>query len=218
MSSGAYADLNLSTTVGDHPAAVQQNRALLSQWVGAPLVFATQVHGTDIAVVTEVPTGQPRADGLVTTRRGLGLVIDSADCVPVLLADADASVIGAVHAGRVGLVAGVVPAAVAAMRAAGARVLNAAIGPAICGACYEVPARMADEVESLVPGTRCQTRWGTAGLDLVAGVVCQLTAAGVAVVAGPPACTFEDEDFYSYRRANATGHGPTGRQGAFIRC
>ena len=104
-----------------------------------------------------------------------------ADCVPVLLADPEAGVVAAVHAGRRGLVAGVVEAAVAAMVAQGADVgrMRAAIGPAIAGESYEVPAELQDEVVAVVPETRATTSWGTPALDLPAGVAAVLAAAGV---------------------------------------
>src|SRR5690606_40659126 len=96
----------------------------------------------------------------------------AADCVPVLLADPAAGVVGAAHAGRVGAAAGVVPATVEAMEALGARrdALEVVLGPAICGGCYEVPERMRAEVDARLPGSAVRTRRGTPGLDLRAGL------------------------------------------------
>jgi YfiH family protein len=140
-----------------------------------------------------------------------------ADCVPVLLADASAGVGAAVHAGRRGLVDGVVQAAVAAMVAAGARPgrVRAAIGPAICGRCYEVPAALRDEVADVVPGVAATTSWGTPALDLPAGVAAVLAAAGVTGVHRTGWCTHTDDRFFSHRRSTRTGEAP-GRCAAVV--
>jgi polyphenol oxidase len=130
-----------------------------------------------------------------------------ADCVPVLLADPVAGVVGAVHAGRAGASAGILPAAVAAMRRLGARParLEVLLGPAACGQCYEVPARMQAEVATQLPGSACRTRQGTTGLDLRAGLRCQLADAGVAGIGVDPRCTVEEPTLFSYRRDGTTG-------------
>jgi copper oxidase (laccase) domain-containing protein len=117
----------------------------------------------------------------------------------VLLADPDAGVIGAVHAGRPGLVAAVASAAVGAMRDVGARELTAWLGPRICGACYEVPAELQAELGAIVPDAVATTSWGTPSLDIGAGVRAQLEALGVPVV-DVATCTRESDDLYSYRR------------------
>jgi hypothetical protein len=130
----------------------------------------------------------------------------AADCVPVLIADADRGLVAAVHAGRKGLVAGVVHNALAHLRERGAERLVAWIGPHACGRCYEVPAEMRDEVGEYFPAARSQTSWGTPALDLGAGVRQQLEAAraGLEVeVVGFEPCTVEDDRFYSYRRQGA---------------
>ncbi|WP_432502029.1 peptidoglycan editing factor PgeF [Kineococcus arenarius] len=202
---GPYAGFNLGDHVGDDPARVGAHRAALRAAVRADeLVVPVQVHGADVVEVDAVPSRPPRADALVTRRRGLALAVVVADCVPVLLADPAAGVVGVAHAGRPGLVAGVVPAVLAAMRAAGAREVVAALGPAVCGGCYEVPAAMADEVASLVPAARATTSWGTPAVDVAAGVLAQLTEAGVRA-SGPGPCTFERADLFSYRRDGVTG-------------
>ncbi len=145
---------------------------------------------------------RPEADGIVTDRPGTTLLVRAADCVPVLLADPMAGVIGAAHCGRPGLAAGVVPATVARMRDLGAgstRCVTAWVGPHVCGACYEVPAEMQAEVGEVVPAAVATTSWGTPSLDLGAGVLAQLAAAGV-TAHDASRCTRESADLYSYRR------------------
>lgn len=161
---------------------------------------ARQVHGDDVATIDDHDSGRvPVADGLVTTRRRTALMVRVADCVPVLLADAGAGVIGAAHAGRRGVELDVVARTVERMRSLGAVGIHAWVGPHICGGCYEVPGEMRDEVAAVVPETFAETTWGTPSLDLGAGVEAQLAAAGVAVtVLG--GCTREDPRLHSYRR------------------
>ena len=194
-----YAELNLALDDGDDPAARAENRrrVLAAFAPGDTLADLRQVHGCD--VVDAVPGRRPDADALVTATEGVTLMIRVADCVPVLLADPDAGVIGAAHAGRPGLLAGVVPATVAAMRRRGAARITAWIGPHICGACYEVPEAMQAEVGAAVPAAIATTSWGTPALDIGAGVRAQLEEAGV-VVHDESRCTRESADLYSYRR------------------
>ena len=163
-----------------------------------PVVRMRQVHGADVHVVAageEPPTG----DALVTAEPGTVLMVRVADCVPVLLADPAAGVVAAVHAGRPGLVAGVVPAAVAAMRGLGATEVRAWVGPHVCGACYEVPEQMRADVSEVVPESYAETAWGTPSLDIGAGVLAQLARSGADVV-DASRCTIEDDDLFSYRR------------------
>jgi len=191
--------------VGDHaePAVRAAALAELAEATGARPVLMHQLHGADVAVVDATADEPPRADALVTDRSGVVLLARAADCVPVLLVGDDGHV-GAVHSGRPGLAAGVVPAAVARMRDLGSRELVAVIGPHVCGACYEVPNEMRDEVAELVPAARSTTSWGTAALDLGAGVRAQLDNAGVTDVRAVDRCTREDEMWPSYRRDGAT--------------
>jgi polyphenol oxidase len=207
-----YDSLNLGDHVGDDPAAVAANRELLAQELGlAPeaLAFMRQVHGRDIAVVGPVPGEPPEADGLVTRAPGVALVVLVADCVPILLAapGSDGVVLGAAHAGRKGVQAGVVPATVQAMRRLGAQVdeLVAHVGPAVCGRCYEVPPALQDEIVALAPQAHATTRSGTPGLDLPRAVLNQLTAAGVRHPAHDETCTLETPSLYSHRRDGVTG-------------
>lgn len=174
---------------------------------GVPFARISQVHGGDVVVVEDDPPREPSddvpiADALVTARRGVGLMVRVADCVPVLLAAPRTGHLGAVHAGRAGVVAGIVGRAVAQLRALGAEDVRAWVGPHVCGGCYEVPEQMREEVAALAPATHCRTRWGTPALDLGAGVLAQLEAAGVPAEA-VDACTMEDERFHSHRRDGA---------------
>jgi YfiH family protein len=168
-------------------------------------VLMRQVHGADVVVVPGgAPAGgPPTCDALATTEPGLALLARAADCVPVLLGDADAGVVAAVHSGRGGLAAGVVPAAVARMHDLGARRITAWVGPRVCGACYEVPDEMRAEVAGVVPEAWSTTRWDTPGLDLGAGVRAQLDRAGVGVVHDVGVCTLEDTAWPSHRRDGA---------------
>ncbi|GAA2153699.1 peptidoglycan editing factor PgeF [Kitasatospora kazusensis] len=211
VSTVPYGELNLGGAVGDDPAAVRQNRSLAARSLGldpADVVWMNQVHGAEVAVVTErQPEGEaPRVDAVVTDRP-LALAVLTADCTPVLLADPVAGVVAAAHAGRPGLAAGVVPAAVRAMAAQGASVgrIIAAVGPAVCGRCYEVPAALRAEVAALVPAAYAETSWGTPALDIPAGVAAQLAEAGVTEVVRSEVCTLESADHYSYRREQRTG-------------
>jgi len=202
VSAAPFDSLNLAIDGDDDAAARAANlQKVLDDFApGAGHADVRQVHGAEV-VVAEGPTLGDRADadGIVTTRRGLALTVRAADCVPLLLADADAGVVGAVHCGRPGLAAGVVPRTVAAMRAEGASEIVAWIGPHVCGGCYEVPAEMQEEVAAVVPESRATTTWGTPSIDLGAGVRAQLGAAGVAVT-DVSRCTRESDDLYSYRR------------------
>jgi len=198
----AFTDSSLD--LQGHGLGFPERLAEVEAACGVRFARLSQVHGTDVLVVDgpmdldEVPTG----DALVTTRRGLGLMVRVADCVPVLLADPVAGVIGAAHAGRPGMALGIATATVAAMREQGASVIRAWLGPHVCGRCYEVPAAMRDEVAEVVPEARAETSWGTPALDLGAGVEAQLVAAGVAV-ARVGGCTREDPSLHSYRRDGA---------------
>lgn len=159
-----------------------------------------QVHGADVAVVTEPrATPRPHADGIVTAEPGVVLMVRAADCVPVLLVAPDEGVVGAAHSGRPGLVAGVVPATVARMRELGAGRIEAWLGPHVCGRCYEVPEEMRADVAEAVPESFAETSWGTPSVDLGAGVRAQLAALDV-VAHDAGRCTRESADLYSYRR------------------
>ncbi|MGN6300231.1 MAG: polyphenol oxidase family protein, partial [Angustibacter sp.] len=146
----------------------------------------------------------PVADGLVTTLPGVVLLVRVADCVPVLLADPQRGVVGVAHAGRPGMAAGVVGAAVAALRDLGARDLVARLGPSVCPRCYEVPLAMREDVAAGRPETRSLTWDARPSIDVAAGVLAQLAERGVAV-RQLPGCTVESDRLYSYRRDGLTG-------------
>jgi YfiH family protein len=209
VSDGRYDSLNLGDHVGDDPGRVAANRARVAAEIGVQptvLRFMNQVHGSRVAHVGGHGDARPpEADALVTQEPGLALAVLVADCVPVLLTAPDA--IAVAHAGRRGVVGGIVTETVAALRelrVAPASIV-AEVGPAICGRCYEVPAAMQDEVCEKVPAARSTTRQGTRGLDLRAGVVAQLREAGVATIHVSPRCTAENADLFSYRRDGVTG-------------
>jgi polyphenol oxidase len=202
VSAVPYDSLNLALEGGDDPEATAANLdTVLADFApGASVADLHQVHGAVVDVV-DSPEGRrrPDADGVVTARPDVVLMVRAADCVPVLLADPVAGVVGAAHSGRPGLAAGVVPATVAAMRELGATAITAWIGPHVCGGCYEVPAEMRDEVGALAPAAVATTTWGTPALDLGAGVRAQLDELGATVV-DVSRCTRESDDLFSYRR------------------
>ncbi|MFZ2502696.1 MAG: polyphenol oxidase family protein [Nocardioides sp.] len=197
-----------STTVerfADTPQ-VQVDAALaqLSNACGARVVDMHQVHGASVSLVVDAAAETTaEADALVTAVPGVALLARVADCVPVLIADPAAGVIAAVHSGRPGLLAGVVPAALRAMTSLGAAPAVAWIGPHVCGRCYEVPDPMRREVVEQVPASWSETSWGTPALDLGAGVAAQLARGGVEDVREVGGCTREDSRWHSYRRDGA---------------
>ena len=225
VSTGPYASLNCSLSGGDMPEAVALNRERAARRVGADpgmLVGLTQVHGAEVVRVTEpwaVGAG-PRADAMVTDRPGVALGIVTADCAPVLLADAEAGVIGAVHAGWRGAAAGVLEATVAAMRALGATYVRAAIGPCIRQNSYEVGPDLRDAVvghdalmgklfrPSLFQHGAHGDRWQ---FDLPG--YCAARLEGLAELDVIDADTAADEArFFSHRRRTLAGGGPIGHQ------
>jgi YfiH family protein len=211
VSGAPYESLNLGLGVGDDPAAVAANREALADacdLAAADLAWMRQVHGTDVCYLG-AETAQPPGpvDAIFTDVPGRALCVLVADCVPVLVADPVARIAGAAHAGREGLAAGVVPALVSAMIAAGASAarMRALTGPAICGGCYEVPPDLQARVTAVVPQASCTTYAGTTGLDIGAGVRAQLASAGVGWSGPAGRCTKESADLFSYRRDGVTG-------------
>lgn len=214
FSSGEYRGLNLGAHVGDESAAVQRNRAAVladvREIAGVASVhaaFMDQVHGAQVRVITDLDQlAAPisASDGIVTTLPDVALFALVADCVPILLYDTDAGVIAAAHAGRPGMLAGVVRQTLAAMREVGADTIEAVVGPAVCGRCYEVPEQMRGDAAAIEPVCATVTWSGTAAIDVAAGVMEQLRRESVRPT-WVPGCTREDDRLYSYRRDGRTG-------------
>ncbi len=211
VSAAPYDGFNLGDHVGDDPSAVAANRARLAASLGLGerhVVWMEQVHSRNVTVVDGPVAGPVEVtDALVTRAPGLALAVLSADCTPILMADEEAGVIAAVHAGRIGARIGIVPRALEAMVGLGAEPgrVAALLGPAACGGCYEVPPHMQVDVEGHLPGSACRTRKGTTGLDIRAGVAQQLGEAGVRSIVIDPRCTIEDATLFSHRRGAPTG-------------
>lgn len=226
VSTGIHAGLNVGTGSADDREAVAANRALAVAAVlpGAALVTVHQVHSAEVvAVEAPFPGERPRADALVTRTPGLLLGVLTADCAPVLLADAEAGVVGAAHAGWKGALAGVTDATVAAMEALGARRdrIAAAVGPCIARASYEVDAAFAERFGADDPENERffadGRRAGHAQFDLEGYVAARLAAAGIGRVEALGLDTYADPArFFSYRRATHAGEPDYGRQISLI--
>lgn len=219
VSTGPFESLNCSLSSADAPESVRANRAAVRQSLGArALLGLHQVHGPDVVTVVKpwADGAGPRADALVTATPGIAIGVITADCAPVLLADAQAGVVGAVHAGWRGAVAGVLEAAVAAMVALGAASerIAAAVGPCIRQASYEVRADLRDAVLAHDPAHAAFFAEGRAGhwqFDLAG--YCAARLAGLRSVAIVPADTAaEPARFFSHRRRTLAGGGPIGHQ------
>lgn len=219
-STGDFASLNVSETVGDRPAHVTENRTQITGLLGfSPdrLRTARQIHSIRVAVVDGQAAPPPEADALVTRQPGLCLGILTADCTPILLADADAGVIAAAHAGWRGAVGGIIEATVAAMEVEGARSdrIVAAIGPTISLANYEVGP---DFVRDLLArhrdaANRVSGAFGSREhFDLPGFAFDRLIEAGIGLVDDLALCTYaEPKKYFSHRFAQQKGQ-PTGRQ------
>ena len=226
VSTGELAGLNVGYGSGDDREAIGENRrrAIAAVLPGAELATVHQVHSAEAVTVERAwPQDQrPHADAMVTDRPGLLLGILTADCAPVLLADADAGVIGAAHAGWRGALAGVTDAAIAAMEELGARRerIFAAVGPCIAQPSYEVDEGFRTRfVETDIANARffAEGPWGKPHFDLGGYVRHRLTAAGIAEVEVLHLDTYaEPERFYSYRRATHGGEADYGRQASLI--
>lgn len=223
VSEGPYASLNCSLSGQDRRDSVLENRARAARAVGAEperLVGLMQVHGVAVVRVDaawEAGSGR-QADAMVTDRPGLALGIVTADCAPVLFADATAGVIGAAHAGWRGALAGVLEATTAAMVTLGARPdrIVAAIGPCIGQESYEVAADLRDDVLARAAEDAV---WFVAGrparwqFDLAGYCAARLRAAGIGTVERVAACTMAEPDrFFSHRRRTLAGGGAIGHQ------
>ncbi|PKQ25723.1 MAG: multicopper polyphenol oxidase [Actinobacteria bacterium HGW-Actinobacteria-4] len=218
ISSAPYASLNVALHVGDDARAVAANRKAIEDLAGVPVSFMVPNHGITVAHVSVAGQEPAIADVLITTTPGVAIASQAADCVPVLLHDKASGAVAAVHAGREGLYAGVLDAAVAALldirggwTARGE--MSASIGPAICGRCYEVPAQLRQRIAERHPIATASTSWGKPALDIPRAVEARLGQLGFSHITRQRACTFEDPAYFSHRR-----DGTTGRQTAVIVC
>jgi YfiH family protein len=223
VSEGVYASLNGGVGSSDARDKVAENRARMAAALGvAPERFLTahQIHSPDVVVADEPWTheNRPRADAIVTRTLKLAIGVSTADCGPLLLADSQAGVIGAAHAGWRGALTGVIEATVAAMEELGAERARivAALGPAIRQPNYEVGpefvtrflAADADNTRFFAPSERA----GHAMFDLAGYIADRVQRAGVANFEDLALCTFaEPERFFSYRRTTKQGEPDYGR-------
>lgn len=224
VSEGIYAGLNCGAGSRDDRDRVTENRERVARHLGtegARLVTCYQVHSADVLVVTEPWTfaTMPRADGLVTNVPGIAVGALAADCAPVLLADAEARVVGAAHAGWKGALGGILEETIATMERIGARRsrIRAALGPCLGPANYEVGPEF---VERFVAADTANARFFSRRpdgerpyFDLPGYVLMRLSAAGLDTVESCTTCTYADEmRLYSYRRATHRREPDYGRQ------
>ena len=222
VSQGGYASLNCGLGSKDDSAAVRENRARVAEFLGARnLITAHQIHSAT-ALIVDKPWNldeRPRADAMVTATRGLALGVLTADCAPVLFADAEAKVVGAAHAGWRGAIGGVLEATLAVMEELGAdrRRIQAAVGPCIGQPAYEVGRDFEQEflrrdAESARFFSR-QVPDAQPHFDLAGYAAQRLARAGVCNLPGASPCTYAfAEDFFSYRRSQARKEADYGRQ------
>jgi YfiH family protein len=222
VSRGLYDSLNVGLGSGDNPDAVIENRGRAATAFGGPpdaLTTCYQIHSAQVTVALDAWAGRrPRSDGVVTAAAGVICGALAADCAPVLIADADARVVAAVHAGWRGALDGIIEAAVGAMVGLGAAParMRAAVGPCIGPASYEVGMefmvafenRDPDHHRFFAPGAAPQKRQ----FDLPGFILQRLAAAGVGASEWIGRDTFaEADDFFSNRRAFKRGEADYGR-------
>jgi YfiH family protein len=226
VSAGIVAGLNTGFGAGDDTAAVAENRVRAAAAVlpGARLVSLHQVHSPDCVIVAEPwsDADRPRADALVTDRPDILLGIVTADCAPVLLADRDAGVVAAAHAGWKGAIGGVIDRTIEAMKTLGARAdrIVAAIGPCIAQRSYEVDAVFRSR---FIADDSANERFFAVGrpgrwqFDLEAYVAGRLAAAEVDRIQRLGLDTYSAPGrFFSFRRATHRGEPNYGRQLSLI--
>lgn len=218
VSEGGFSALNCSDRSADLPARVAENRRIAAAALGfqpEALIGVHQVHGVAVAVLEKPWAERPVADAIVTARPGHLLGIVTADCAPVLFADATAGVVGAAHAGWRGAVAGVLEATVDAMRALGARHITAVVGPCIAQPSYEVGADLRDAVLAATPNQErffAEGRPGRWQFDLPGYCLARLRAAGATAHATGDDTLADPSRFFSHRRRTLNGEGAIGHQ------
>lgn len=225
-SSGVFSGLNCGYGSSDQSEIVQINRTRVAdamQVASDALIGVHQIHSAKVICVDAATGDRPRADAMVTATPGLALSILTADCQPVLFADADAGVIGAAHAGWRGTLDGVLDATLDAMEKLGANRANtiAVIGPSISQAAYEVGPDFMDEFLMEDPENMHFFAGGTGDrvqFDLPAFGLHRLRCAGIGSAEWTRHCTYSDADrFYSYRRTTHAKEADYGRLISTIR-
>jgi len=223
VSGGIYGSLNGGVGSSDTTVNVAENRALMADALGVPhdnFLTAYQIHSADVVTVEQpwAPDARPRADALVTRTPGIAVGVSTADCGPILFADAGARVVGAAHAGWRGAFTGVIEATIAAMEKLGAARANivVATGPMIRQPNYEVGPEFVDRFKAdsaanerfFAPSANI----GHAMFDLAGYITARLAAAGIRNIEDIGRCTYADADtFYSYRRSVHRNEADYGR-------
>ncbi|MFY9212238.1 MAG: peptidoglycan editing factor PgeF [Aestuariivita sp.] len=223
-SSGVFSGLNCGAGSSDQSEIVQINRARVAEAMGTEgLIGVHQIHSADVITVSGHGDGGEKADALVTNTPGLTLSVLTADCQPVLFADAQAGVIGAAHAGWRGTLDGVLEATIEAMEALGAQrtQIAATIGPSISQRAYEVGPEFLDDFLAAEPANARFFANGEGDryqFDLPAYGLHRLRSAGVGTATWTGHCTYCDPDrFFSYRRSTHVGEADYGRLISAIR-
>lgn len=223
VSTGIYDSLNGGLGSDDAPDAVRENRARMARWLGVAedhYLSVWQHHSPDVLVV-ETPfdmTNRPKADAMVTRTRGIGLAIGTADCGPILFADAAAGVAGGAHSGWKGALTGVIEETIAAMERLGAvrtRIV-AVLGPMISRNAYEVGDEFVARFTAVDAGNarffRSSVKTGHAMFDLPAYIMMRLERAGVGTAVNLDICTYGTDRLFSYRRKTHRAEPDYGRQ------
>ena len=219
VSTGPFESLNLAYWVGDNSSHVDENwrrvREVIFNTSGeAPIARCHQVHGKNVRVVTrENIAEKPEGDGMVTTEAGILLAVASADCVPILMTDARCEIVGAIHAGWRGVIAGIAEEGVRAMDSLAAKPsdIRAALGPSIGQCCFEVDEELAHRFAREVAGAERHSRPGRPGkshLDLRAIVTDQLMRAGLpreSIINVAPCTKCANDRFFSRRADPSSG-------------
>ena len=201
VSQGEFGSLNFGDHVGDTALAVENNRKILKKLLSqiSP-IFMNQVHGNEVIEVDSNSNSPVTADAVITRQAGLPLAVLCADCLPILIKGS--KIVGAIHAGRRGILNGIIAETISRMRALGGDNLVATIGPAICSRCYEVDLPM--YLDAISHDAELATNTETHCLDLKRAARSQLSFQGVEV-SDLEICTAHDSNFFSYRRDGITG-------------
>lgn len=211
VSSPPYDSWNSAFHVGDNPSDVQANRNLLEAELGTSPAWMNQIHGSNVAWASPRQTFDD-TDGLIIDLDRIkedkaAACVMVADCIPLVLISTDKPRAAVVHVGRAGFMLNIAAKAVSKLDSEAIAVL----GPSICGSCYEVSEGLRAQAAEIAHEAASVTSWGTPAIDIRAGLVQQLRDAGVEEIQRVDRCTYEDDNYFSYRRACGQGDGRTGR-------